>query len=189
MRYAGHLFLVLFMTMGFLTGCGGPPTALIPPETAEGPGGPDTPQGLGALDANDPANNAFASQVIELVNQQRAQNGCPAVAKNDLLTLAAYRHSEDMAQNDYFAHDGKDGSKFSDRISSAGYQFSLAAENLAAGTPGAEQAVQLWMDSPPHRANILNCGLTEVGVGYFFLQNDTGNVNFQHYVTQVFATP
>ena len=46
-----------------------------------------------------------------------------------------------------------------------------------------------WMNSAGHRANILNCNLEETGVGYIYLQYDTGGVNYHHYWTQVFATP
>jgi uncharacterized protein YkwD len=45
------------------------------------------------------------------------------------------------------------------------------------------------MNSQGHRDNILNCALREIGVGYYYLANDTGEVNYGHYWTQVFATP
>jgi uncharacterized protein YkwD len=52
-----------------------------------------------------------------------------------------------------------------------------------------EGVVAGWMNSPGHRANILNPALKEIGVGYYFLAEDTGEVNYHHYWTQVFGTP
>ena len=52
-----------------------------------------------------------------------------------------------------------------------------------------EAVVTGWMNSPGHRVNILNPRLKEIGVGYYFLADDTGKVNYRHYWTQVFATP
>jgi uncharacterized protein YkwD len=52
-----------------------------------------------------------------------------------------------------------------------------------------EAVVAGWMNSPGHRANILKPELKEIGVGYYFLADDTGKVNYHHYWTQVFATP
>ena len=48
--------------------------------------------------------------------------------------------------------------------------------------------VQAWIDSPGHRANILNPNFTEIGIGYELLEDDTGNVNYFHYWTQLFGT-
>ncbi len=94
-----------------------------------------------------------------------------------------------MAINDFFDHTGSDGSSPGDRIHEAGYQYSRAAENVAAGYTTPEAVVDGWMQSSGHRDNILNCALQDIGVGYYYLENDTGNVNYKHYWTQVFATP
>jgi uncharacterized protein YkwD len=93
-----------------------------------------------------------------------------------------------MAQNDFFSHTGSDGSSFTDRLIRAGYTFSAAAENIAAGTTTPERTVDGWMNSEGHRRNILNCELREIGVGYAYLENDTGSVNYHHYWTQDFGT-
>ena len=71
----------------------------------------------------------------------------------------------------------------------AGYSYSLAAENIAAGYSTPQAVVQGWMNSPGHRDNILNCALQEIGVGYRNLEIDTGSVNYHYYWTQVFASP
>ena len=131
----------------------------------------------------------FADRVVIETNARRSQVGCPALTINAMLTQAAQGHSEDMAFNDFFSHTGSNGSTPWDRIHATGYQYSLAAENIAAGYSTPEAVVQGWMDSPGHRANILNCDLQEIGVGYYYLANDTGDENWYHYWTQVFATP
>ena len=131
----------------------------------------------------------FAQQVVNIVNQERANAGCAPLTINQQLTTAAQGHSNDMALNDFFSHTGSDGSSPWERMNNAGYQFSYAAENIAAGYPTPQAVVNGWMDSPGHRANILNCILEDTGVGYYYLANDTGTTNYHHYWTQVFGTP
>jgi uncharacterized protein YkwD len=130
----------------------------------------------------------FADRVIELVNQERANNGCPALAKNTALMNAAQGHSTDMALNDFVSHTGSDGSSPGTRATRAGYNWSAWGENIAAGYSSPESVVQGWMDSPGHRANILNCGYRDTGVGYYYLANDPGNVTYHYYWTQMFGT-
>ncbi|MEG4861588.1 CAP domain-containing protein [Microcoleus sp. K1-B6] len=60
--------------------------------------------------------------------------------------------------------------------------------NLQKESPAKEEAVTAWMNSDGHRQNILNSKFQEFSVGYYFLANDTGEVNYKHYWTQVLAT-
>ena len=140
---------------------------------------------------NDPQPNtaAFAAKVLELTNVQRQQNGCGPLTGNLQLQNAAQKHAMDMANQDYFSHTGKNGSTPDQRVTAEGYQFGMVAENIAAGQTSPESVVTGWMNSPGHRANILNCDLKQLGVGYFYLAVDTGTVNFNHYWVQVFGTP
>ncbi|HEX8682138.1 MAG TPA: CAP domain-containing protein [Ardenticatenaceae bacterium] len=131
----------------------------------------------------------FERRVIELTNEHRREAGCPDLARDDQLTTAARNHSADMALNDFFSHVGSNGSTFTQRIEATGYQWSNAAENIAVGYSSPEAVVEGWMNSQDHHDNILNCALREIGVGYYYLANDTGEVNYRHYWTQVFATP
>jgi uncharacterized protein YkwD len=130
-----------------------------------------------------------AKQVVYLVNSERAKAGCSALIVSPQLSAAAQGHSEDMALNDFFSHTSKDGRSPWDRIRDTGYEFRSAGENIAAGYSTAASAVNGWMNSSGHRANILNCGFQETGVGYYYLASDTGSVNYRSYWTQVFATP
>ncbi|XVV01217.1 CAP domain-containing protein [Actinosynnema sp. CA-248983] len=104
------------------------------------------------------------AKVFNLTNAERAANGCPALGIDERLDKAARGHSEDMAAQNYFSHTSKDGRTFADRIKAAGYP-SPGAENIAAGQRTPEAVVKGWMESPGHRANILNCKLKTLGVG------------------------
>ena len=126
-----------------------------------------------------------AREVLRLTNVERASAGCSALAWDSRLAAAAAGHSTDMASHDYFSHTSRDGRSFSARITAAGYGWSRVAENIAAGQPTPKAVVAAWMDSDGHRANILNCALTELGVGVA-RSGASGNVP---YWTQDFGTP
>jgi uncharacterized protein YkwD len=104
-------------------------------------------------------------QVFRLVNEERAAAGLPAYAWDPYLALAAQRHAEDMAAQDYFDHTSLDGRSFSDRTREAGYDGSPRGENIARGYRTPEAVMEGWMSSPGHRANILSAGSNEIGVG------------------------
>jgi uncharacterized protein YkwD len=125
----------------------------------------------------------FIAQVVQLTNQKRAAVGCGALAVNATLTQVAQAHSADMATNNYFSHDSQDGRSPFDRMTQAGYRFSAAAENIAAGQRTPQDVVTAWMNSEGHRANIENCTYTEIGVGYA-----TGG-SYGTYWTQDFGKP
>ena len=117
----------------------------------------------------DSANAAVA--VLCLVNRERANAGEAALAASPQLAAAAAGHSADMVARQYFSHDSLDGRDFVARIRAAGWSTSgswTAGENIAwgsgsYGTPA--QIVTSWMNSPGHRANILNVRFREAGVG------------------------
>lgn len=143
------------------------------------------------------AQPSIEQQVFNLVNQQRQQHGCAALVRSAALSAAAGEHSQDMALHDLFSHTGSDGSTMVSRAVAAGYSYSLLAENLAAGSATAEEAVAGWMNSPGHRANILNCDLHELGVGYYVQMDDQSNVRldngrisgpYRYYWTQDFGS-
>jgi secreted trypsin-like serine protease len=136
-----------------------------------------------------PPPSSFAEQVVTLVNVERAAAACGPLTMHPQLNQAALAHSEDMALNDFFDHTGSNGSSVTDRMEAAGYtNWTAAAENIAAGQTTPEAVMTAWMNSPDHRANILNCDFADIGVGYYFLENDTGTENWFHYWTQVFGS-
>lgn len=133
-------------------------------------------------------NAAFVTRVLELTNDFRAQNGLSALKLNVELNAAAQNHSEDMANQDYFSHTGKNGSQPWDRAKVVGYEALAMGENIAAGQSTPEAVVEGWKNSSGHRANMLNAKYTELGVGYFYLANDVGSVNYNTYWTQLFGS-
>ncbi|MEU1630162.1 sigma-70 family RNA polymerase sigma factor [Streptomyces sp. NPDC020096] len=104
-------------------------------------------------------------QVLNLLNSARGQHGCAPLRKNTALQTAAQRQSDDMSARHFFDHTNPDGAGPGDRITAAGYQWSAYAENIAYGQQSPAQVMDEWMNSPGHRANILNCSLQEVGIG------------------------
>jgi uncharacterized protein YkwD len=138
-----------------------------------------------AASGSSSSNGSFTDEVVRLTNVERAGNGCGALAIDATLTKVAQAHSEDMADHDYFSHDSQDGRSPFDRMSNAGYRYSTAAENIAAGQSTPASVVEGWMNSAGHRANILNCSLKEIGVGYAVNSAST----YRTYWTQDFGTP
>jgi len=124
-----------------------------------------------------------AEEVVRLVNLERARAGCAALTIDLDLVEAAQLHSADMADRNYFDHTGSDGSDFVARARAAGYVGAPGGENIAAGYPTPADVLDGWMDSTGHRANILACDYTTIGVGYAFNTAST----FDHYWTQVFG--
>jgi hypothetical protein len=133
-------------------------------------------------------NDTFLSEVLRLSNIFRAKNGLDPLVANIELEKAAQDHSESMAMEDFFSHTDKDGKQPWDRAEEAGYDFTAIAENIAAGQRSPEEVVNGWINSPGHRANLLNPNYTDLGVGYFKLDNDTGKVNYNTYWTQLFGS-
>ncbi|MEU2503286.1 CAP domain-containing protein [Streptomyces sp. NPDC007863] len=147
-----------------------PTTASPTPSTDPAPGG-------GAQ--NDDGQGSAADQVLSLVNAERAKAGCGPLTANATLARAAQAHSDDMAARDFFDHTNPDGADPGDRVTAAGYPWSTYGENIAMGQRTPEQVMEAWMNSPGHRANILNCDFKELGVG---IHDDGGP-----YWTQVFG--
>lgn len=155
--------------------------AVTPPATST-PQPSATPTATAACPSYD---QTFEGQVLVLLNQERAKVGLPALKAQSQLAAAARVHSADMACKNYFSHTGSDGSTFTGRIEQQGYHWSAAAENIAAGSNTPEGVVQQWMNSAPHKANILNPTYTEVGVGYAYSSAST----YKYYWTLDFGRP
>jgi uncharacterized protein YkwD len=101
---------------------------------------------------------------VRLTNAQRERHGCGPLRTDSRLRAAARDHSADMRDREYFDHDAPDGTSPWERIKDAGYSVP-GAENIARGYRTAASVVAGWMDSPGHRANIVNCDLKAVGIG------------------------
>ncbi|MDD3897074.1 MAG: CAP domain-containing protein [Candidatus Peribacteraceae bacterium] len=117
------------------------------------------------------------------INAERARHGIAPLALNPILTQAAELHAADMWKRRYFSHVTPEGRTYLDRIRTAGYfipptdcscqarctcepYFSLG-ENIAQGQLTVEQVMSDWLNSPPHRKNMLNPDFTDIGIGLF----------------------
>lgn len=150
------------------------------PAPARGRGRP-SPSATSAPSA--PSAPSIEAEVVAATNVERAQHGLRALTVDPRLTGAAQRHSDDMVRRSFFAHENPDGDQVWDRAVAAGYAYRMVAENIAAGQRTAAEVVRGWMESPGHRANILNGELRQIGVGHAL------GGSFGVYWTQVFGTP
>ncbi len=113
-----------------------------------------------------PAGLSPSEQLFAYINEARAQFGLSPLNHISQLSTAAQQHTDDMARFGYTAHQGYDGSYPAERLLWAGYQAGYAGEATAWGFEYPYQAVEFWVNSPPHRRIILNPYATDVGVGY-----------------------
>ncbi len=119
---------------------------------------------------------ALEQQIIDLVNVERAKVGLSALAYEERLAIAARCHANDMATDNYFTHnsndgtqpDNSDGTPPDKRIEKAGYVWRAWGENIAAGQTSAQEVMHDWMNSPGHKANILDANFTEIGIGHSY---------------------
>jgi uncharacterized protein YkwD len=143
-----------------------PSDPATPPAAAGGTPAPPGPSRTAPSPTSKPTGDTGAeAAVLTLVNQERGKAGCQPLAADSRLAVAARLHSQDMAVRGYFDHTTPDGVTFDKRITSAGYKWSNAGENIAKGQKDAASVMQAWMNSPGHRANILNCKFKDIGIG------------------------
>lgn len=125
----------------------------------------------------------FERRIFELTNVERANYGLPPLIWDPSVAAVARAHSDDLAINNLFGHTGSDGSDVGQRLARAGISYRNWAENVIGGRSTPEAAVAGWMDSPGHRANILNRNVTHLGVG---VHHSAGS-RFRFYATQKFV--
>ena len=106
----------------------------------------------------------FASQVVALVNAERAKQGLSALTIDTKVQQAALVRAKESAQS--FSHTRPNGSSFSTALTEAGVSYRTAGENIAYGQSTPQQVMNAWMNSSGHRVNILNANYTTIGVGY-----------------------
>lgn len=121
----------------------------------------------------------FAQQVVNLVNQERAKAGLTALSVDNNVANAALTRAKEIEKS--FSHTRPNGSNFSTALTEQGVKFLGSGENIAWGQTTPEQVMKGWMNSPGHRANIMNPKFKYIGVGHH--QNSNG-VN---YWTQLFT--
>lgn len=122
--------------------------------------------------------SAIEKAVIDLTNAEREKVGLAPYKIDNQLVASARAKSNDMAINNYFAHDSPTYGSAGDQLGQFGVLFRGWGENLAKGHQDAEQVVAGWMDSPGHKENILHPKMTHIGVGY----DADGNYWTQHFI-------
>ena len=113
------------------------------------------------------------AEVTQLVNQARAQAGLAPVTGHGALSCAANGQSADQATRGLMTHTGSNGSNAGARMLYCGFRWSTWGENVAYGQTSAQQVMTAWLNSPGHRANILNPRFTHIGVGAVAQANGT----------------
>ena len=103
-------------------------------------------------------------RVVSIVNDERRKRGLRPLRHDHRLHRSARARSDDMAARGYFAHIAPDGKSPGDWMRELGYT-APAGENIACGQPDPPKVMMNWMNSPPHRANILHPAVRAIGVG------------------------
>ncbi len=128
----------------------------------------------------------IANALVDGTNQARATADLPALRESGLLDAAAQKKANDMVTNNYFAHTSPSGLTPWYWFQNVGYQFAVAGENLAVNFADSADVTNAWLNSPDHRANIMNAGFSEIGMA-------TAQGEFQGhpavYAVELFGTP
>ena len=122
--------------------------------------------------------SSAASEVVRLTNSARSQNGYAALVEDGALSEAAAVRAREIARS--FSHTRPSGASFSSALSESGVSYLRAGENIASGQKSAFEVVNAWMNSPGHRANILNSSYSRIG-------SASVNIDGTLYWVQLFA--
>lgn len=128
------------------------------------------------------ANPKFVSETIQLVNAERVKKGLSILQEDVSLSQISYIKAQDMVDNHYFDHISPGYGSPWDMAEGFGYFYKTFGENIAHGYDSSSSVVTAWMNSPGHRANILNSKYTKIGVG---IALDKDN---QYYFVHMFSS-
>jgi uncharacterized protein YkwD len=126
---------------------------------------------------------SLESGVLDQLNQIRASHGLQPLRVSARLTASADQHSREMTAKGYFAHESADGSAFWKRVQrfygSSNFGYWSVGENLLWSSPDVDpkEAIDLWMESPEHRANILTARWREIGISALHTSSAPGTYN------------
>ena len=118
--------------------------------------------------------NYASSSFLSLTNAARLSDHEGTLDLNSDLSSAAQAKANDMATDNYWSHTSPSGKTAEDFIIDSGYQFTIAGENLAYGFSSASSVMSAWMNSPEHKANILDADYKDVGFGVADASNYLG---------------
>lgn len=134
------------------------------------------------------ATNISTPALLQETNAQRTKQSLGALALNNQLAQAAQAKADDMATKNYWSHNTPEGAEPWKFITNAGYNYSLAGENLAYSFNNSSDVVAGWMNSPTHRENILKAGYKDVGFGIANAPNYQG-VGAQTIIVAMYGAP
>jgi uncharacterized protein YkwD len=120
--------------------------------------------------------------ILKLINAEREKEGLKPLQPDHKMNRAARSHSLNMAKHNVLTH-SLDGKGAAERLADVGYWFRTFGENCGMGSRSPAAAVQMWLNSAPHKENILTAEFTETGIGIA-----VGRKGVKFY-TQVFGTP
>ncbi|HEX8182363.1 MAG TPA: CAP domain-containing protein [Candidatus Saccharimonadales bacterium] len=120
------------------------------------------------------ATTLSANELLQDTNIERSRLQQPDLIINPKLNAAAQAKANDMVQRDYWSHNAPDGTTPWSFVESSGYEYQAAGENLAFGFMNAQTILAGWMNSPEHRANVLNSNYADVGFGITTAENFQG---------------
>ena len=135
--------------------------------------------GNAAYTSGDATDFSYTQQVVNIVNEERAKKGLSALTIQNDLSLAAEVRARELEQ--LFAHTRPDGRNCFTALDDIGIPYSSVGENIAYGYTTPSNVMEGWMNSPGHRANIMNAGYKKIGVGFW--QDEYG----RQYWTQIFV--
>ncbi len=134
------------------------------------------------LQSNRPATLAYATEIsrgnlLASTNSQRSSSGQASLTLNSKLNAAAQAKANDMVARNYWSHNTPDGDEPWVFINAQGYSYDKAGENLAYGFSTSNATIIGWMNSPSHKANMLDTSFSEVGFGFANSEDfiNTGN--------------
>lgn len=107
---------------------------------------------------------AESTQIVALTNGLRQSLGLQTLENNEVLQAAAFAKAEDMVVNQYFAHVSPEKKGLRHWLSSKGYNYQVAGENLAIGYSAPTEVLEAWKNSPTHYANLIDPDYNEIGV-------------------------
>ncbi|WP_077325960.1 CAP domain-containing protein [Virgibacillus siamensis] len=122
----------------------------------------------------DKVENGMEKQIFDITNVMRSTHGKSSLKWNKEISKVAFKHSKDMAVNNYFSHYSKNGAGLKERLASQEVYYRAAGENIAAKYPDAPSAMNGWLNSKGHREALLNDGYTHLGAGvyhFYYTQN------------------
>ena len=114
-------------------------------------------------------------RMLDRVNAERRRHSLPVLAPNATLDRVAQTYADDMLKRSHYGHVDPEGLTVRERAYAGGYDLRFIAENLAAGQPTVDEAVDGWMKSEKHRDNILSRIYTEAGFGLAIGRNRRGS--------------